>query len=182
MTTKELLEVLSRTKSAQMLEAIRNPPPPPEPPPPPVINWEERRMKKNKLLKKYTIIFTCCFATCLIFIALPINLADSSYGKGVILGLPPILFMTLSWVLGAWWAWDKETYIFLALTMGGIPFRLGFGVLWVWFVAPMPGLNMTALVMSMMAYWIMFTVIEISMIVDFGNRLPRNGTQIEEIK
>lgn len=136
-------------------------------------------MMKNKLVKKYLFIFTMCFVVCLLFIAVPINLADSSYGKGVILGLPPIMFMAASWVLGAWWAWDKDMYMFMALTLGMMPVRIGLGLMWVSIMGGLPGINMMALVMSMMAYWIVFTSLEIAMIVDFGNKVPRTSNQEE---
>ena len=179
MTTKELLETLNNTKTARALELARNPPPPPPPPPLPKINWIERNMEKNKLMWKHLKNLVICFGCLFIFLVLPVLIAFPDVGRSMLMGLPPMLFIAFSWMAGAWYAWDKETWTFMGLTLGAIPIRMAAGLCWSVFVVRLPGINEAAYFTGMMIFWIAFTIPEFGMLIDFGNKLPRHGEQIE---
>lgn len=95
------------------------------------------------------------------------------------MGLPPMLFIAFTWMVGAWYAWDKEMYTFMALTLGAMPIRLGIGLLWSVFVMKIPEIDTGAYFAGMMIFWTAFTIPEFGMLIDFGNKMPRNGEQIE---
>jgi len=171
MTTKELLETLSNCKFHQKYQEAKNPKPVQEIKKP-EINWEERREKKNKLFKKYLTIALYSLGILAFFIILPIWLVYPPYGKSFLLSLPPILFITLSWMGAAWWAWDKDKYIFMAVTFGAMPLRIGLGLFWVYICFSIPGINWMILIFSMMAGWVIFTIIEVAMVREFSIRLP----------
>jgi hypothetical protein len=96
-------------------------------------------------------------------------------GKTVLLAMPPILFITLSWMAGAWYTYDKNRQLGMLLTAGMIPVRLIFFIAWIWLVSHVPGLNTTILVVAMMVFWGLFTVPEIAMLVSFTNSLQRTS-------
>jgi len=179
MTTKELLEVLNNTKTARALELARNPPPPSPLPPLPEVNWIERKMEKNALMFKHLKNLTICFACLFAFMVLPVFLAYPTYGRSMLMGLPPMLFMAFTWMAGAWYAWDKEFPIFMALTLGAMPIRIAAACVWSVFALGIPGIDTGAYFAGMMIFWIAFTIPEFGMLIDFSNKLPRNGGQVE---
>lgn len=179
MTNKELLEVLSNTKTARALELARNPLPPPPPPPLPEVNWIERKMEKNTIMLRYLKILIYCFLGLMLFVIMPVLSAFPYVGRSMMMGLPPILFIAATWMAGAWYAWDKEFPIFMALTLGAMPIRIAAGCLWSVFAMGLPGIDVTAYFAGMMIFWIAFTIPEFGMLIDFSNKLPRNGGQVE---
>lgn len=180
MTTRELLETLNNTQMMKRMELARNPPPPPPEPPLPEINWTERKMEKNTLMLKHLKNLTYCFAGLFVFLVLPVFFAYPAYGRSMCMGLPPMLFIAFTWMAGAWYAWDKEMHVFMALTLGAMPIRLGVGCVWSIFVMQIPEINMAAYFAGMMIFWIAFTIPEFGMLIDFSNKLPRNGSQVEQ--
>ncbi|NIQ14678.1 MAG: hypothetical protein GTO02_09850 [Candidatus Dadabacteria bacterium] len=179
MTTKELLRTLGETKGAKAFELARNPPPPPAPPPLPVINWKERTAMKNTLIIKHLKILGGIFALLFAILVLPVMTAFPEIGKSMLMGLPPMLFIAFSWMVGAWYAWDKEFYIFIGLTLGAMPLRLGVGMLWAIFVMKIPEVHQLAFVLGMMIFWVAFTCSEFIMLLEFSNKLPKDGRQHE---
>ena len=95
------------------------------------------------------------------------------------MGLPPMLFIAFSWMAGAWYAWDKEFPMFMALTLGAMPIRIAAACVWSVFVMGIPEINTGAYFAGMMIFWIAFTVPEFGMLIDFSNKLPRSGGQVE---
>lgn len=179
MTTRELLETLNNTKTARAFELARNPPPPPPPPPLPEINWMERKMEKNKLMLKHLKNLMVCFGFLFVCLVLPVFVAFPDIGRSMLMGLPPMLFIAVSWMVGAWYAWDKDFYVFIALTLGVMPIRFVVGLFWSVFVIRIPQVDVLAYFIGMMIFWIAFTIPEFTMLIDFGNKLPRHGEQIE---
>lgn len=179
MTNAQLLDTLCNLKSAKALELARNPPPPPLAAPLPEINWVERQMKKNELMLKFMKILTCCFIGIFFFCVLPVFLAYPSVGRGMLLGLPPTVFMALSWVAGAWYAWDKDKSIFYACTMGAMPLRIGIGLMWSLFVLQLSDVNQGAYFIGAMVFWVAFTIVEVKILIEFSQRFPRDARQIE---
>ena len=170
MTNRELFEVLNRTKSVKAYiksqEPVKYPDPEIE-----VIDWHERKKMKNKLFLKYLSILGIALFTTMILFALPLVVAYPPYGKAFLLGVPPMFLVGLTWMAGAWWAWDKARAIFMAVTVGAMPIRIGFGLLWSVMILSLPDVNEAAYVFSMMLYWLIFTTIEISMIVEFTKKI-----------
>lgn len=179
MTTRELLEVLNNTKTAKALELARNPPPPPAPLPPPEINWIERTMEKNTLMKKHIKNLLLMFGFVAICFVLPVYVAFPEIGRSMLLGIPPMIFIALTWMAGAWYAWDKEFPIFMAMTLGAMPLRIGIGMVWSIFVFRIPALDIFAYFVGMMVFWVAFTFVEVYMLNDFSNKLPKTGAQVE---
>lgn len=179
MTNREFAEIFNNTKTAKAFELARNPPPPPPPPPLPKINWVERNMEKNKLMRKHLKNLVICFGCLFVFLILPVFVAFPDIGRSMLMGLPPMLFIAFSWMVGAWFAWDKEFYTFIALTLGAMPIRFAVGIFWSIFVLQIPTIDAGAYFAGMMIFWIAFTIPEFGMLIDFGNKFPRSWSQIE---
>lgn len=179
MTNRELLEVLSNTKTAKAFELARNPPPPPLPPPPPEVDWIERKMEKNKLMSKHIKNLLIMFVFVFLLFVLPVYAAFPEIGRSMLLGMPPMVFIALTWMVGAWYAWDKEFPIFMAMTLGAMPLRIAIGLFWSIFVLQIPTIDTFAYFMGMMIFWVAFTFVEIYMLNDFSNKLPKTGAQVE---
>lgn len=128
-----------------------------------------------KHLKNLMVVFAFVSIT----LILPVYAAFPEIGRSMLMGLPPMVFIAFSWMAGAWYAWDKEFSIFMALTLGAMPIRLGIGMLWSIFAFRIPGLDQGAYFTGMMIFWVAFTIVEFTMLIDFGNKLPRNGVQNE---
>jgi len=179
MTNRELLETLSNTKTARAFELARNPPPPLPPPPLPEVDWARRTMEKNTLMLKHCKNLIICFGLLLLTLVLPVFVAYPDVGRSMLMGLPPMLFIAATWMVGAWYAWDKEFPIFMSLTIGAMPIRFGVGLLWSIFAVNLPGVDQLAYFMGMMIFWIAFTIPEFTMLIDFSNKLPKSGGQVE---
>jgi hypothetical protein len=181
MTTKELLETLNNCKFCQDYIKATQQKPIEEPIEKelPKVNWNERKIMKNRILVKYLKIFGVIVLVSIIFLISPLWLASAPYGKGAMLSIPPMLFMSLTWLLSAWWAWDKDKYLFFCITMGGIPVRLVFGGIWAIIIVKMPGINLEIFVTFLMLFWVIFSIPEIAMLIEFSNKLPRHGNQEE---
>ncbi len=170
MTTKELLRTLSNCKThKRFIEARYGTKL--EQPEEIIIDWEERNKLKNQLFKKYVIISGVALML-LNILVFPIFLAHPPLGRGFMLSLPPMFLMCLSWMIGAWWAWDKSSYILMATVFGGVPVRLTLCLCYAFLVLSITGVMFDALIFSMMVYWIIFTVIEIAMIQEFTKKVP----------
>ena len=79
-----------------------------------------------------------------------------------------MLLCALSWMGGAWWAWDKDRYTFLAVTLGATPARLFLGLGWAWLVFSIPEVPFFVFVLGLMWHWLIFTVPELAMILELG--------------
>jgi hypothetical protein len=136
-------------------------------------------MTKNQIFVKYLKIMAALLVASLIFFVLPFMATAPHIGKSMIMGFTPILFIALTWMAAAWWAWDKDRGIFLAVTMGGIPIRMAFGLVWVAMcVQCVPDLDSGAMFLSMMVYWIIFTIPEIGMLQEMSKKLePTSQTE-----
>jgi hypothetical protein len=129
-------------------------------------------MKKNLMFGKYLAIMGLMMLVIVVLGIVPMWLAYPPYGKAMLLGMPPMLFIAMTWMVGCWWAYDKERYIFMTITMGAIPIRVFSCLVWSVFVMKIPELSVDAFVFSMMIYWMAFTATEIMMIQEFSNSLP----------
>lgn len=179
MNTREMLDTLSRCKFHQRYQQSLIPKPPPPKPALPVIDWKARQMLKNNMLWKYSKVMVGTFLALILFCVVPVMVAYPPYGQAMMLGMPPMMFMAFTWMAGAWWAWDKDRYIFMAATFGAMPIRFTVGLLWAVMMFNIPGMLADVMVFSMMGYWAVFTIIEVAMLVEFGDKLPRHADQVE---
>jgi len=161
-----------RQEEPAKLNASPAPDPPSAKPP---VDWKNRRMRKNKLFLKWLGVLgvTVCFTVfCVI---LPLLMAHPPFGKTVLLAIPPNLFVTLSWMAGAWYTYDKNYQLSMALTIGMTPVRLAFFVSWFWLVSYIPGLNMGVLAVTVIVFWGLFAVPEFAMLASFTKNLQRTS-------
>jgi len=140
------------------------------------------RRRTNRIFGKYCRIYAFLLSATAVLLVLPLWLVYPPYGKACLLGLLPMALCAFSWMLGAWWAWHKDTHILMAVTMGGIPVRIFLVVAWVWMGMLMPGIPTLALVLAMMWHWVVFTVPEIAMVYELSQykgtaRALRRGAQ-----
>lgn len=169
MHTKELLETLSNCKFYRnyakkefenKIQTLKK-----------EINWEQRIMTKNRIFKKYLITICGLFAFIVLFFIIPLLIACPSYGKAAMLGISPMFIMILSWMAGAWWAWDKPRHVFFCVTMGAVPIRLAFCLMWGVIVFTIPDVSQECFFVSMMGFWMLFTTVEIAMIQEMSNKI-----------
>ena len=85
-----------------------------------------------------------------------------------LLSLPPMLLVAVSWMAGAWWAWDKGRNTFMVATMGAVPLRMFFVLGWAWLVISIPGLPGKVFLPALMLHWVAFTIPEIAMLLEFN--------------
>jgi hypothetical protein len=169
--TRTVLETLDRTKLYRKYEPIEEPRVVVSPPTYPVINWTERKMTKNKLFLRYLLIMAGSTLALTLLLVIPTWLVSPAHGKGFLMGLPPMLCLALSWMVGAWWAWDKARHLFIGCTVCMTPMRMGIGLVWASMVLQLPGLDASAFVLGMMVYWVVYTTIEIAMIQHFSKKV-----------
>lgn len=172
MNTRELLEVLDRTKTAKRLQEVRHAPIVYPEQVWPEINWVERGMAKNRVFKKYLLLLFGTLGLLLLVFVAPLWAVYPPYGKGFLMALPPMILMASSWMAGAWWAWDKSRAIFAAVTVGGMPIRLGICLMWCFLVFQTPGLHEGMMIWAMMGSWVAFTALEIGMIQEMSKKAP----------
>jgi hypothetical protein len=73
-----------------------------------------------------------------------------------------------SWMLGAWWAWHRDNYMLMAVTMGAVPVRIFLVLGWVWLVISIPGVPVLAFVLGLMWHWLVFSVPEMGMLYELS--------------
>ena len=135
------------------------------------IDWWRRQIVKNIFLKKYLILTAIITISCLVLVVLPFSIAYVPFGKALILAMPPVLIISLSWSLATWWAIDKGHRLLYSVTVGAAPLRIAFGLGWVLLCAEIPGITITVLVLGMMIYWSMLMVPEIMLFFRFSQGL-----------
>lgn len=169
MTTKDLLETLNNTKIVQAYIKSQEPTQYPKIEVE-AVDWQKRKKMKNKLFIKYILILSSVLLVSMVF-ALPLISAYPPYGNALLLGGPPMFFISASWMTGAWWAWDKARMIFLAVTFGTMPLRMLIGLSWTALITNIPEINQPTFILSMMLYWIVFTVVEVAMFMEFTQKI-----------
>lgn len=135
------------------------------------IDWWRRQIVKNILLKKYLISTAIITISCLVLVVLPFSIAYIPFGKALLLAMPPMLIISLSWSLATWWAFDKGHRLLYSVTVGAAPLRIAFGLGWVLVCAEIPGINIIVLVLGMMIFWSMLMVPEVMLFFRFSQNL-----------
>jgi len=132
--------------------------------PPPARRWIDQVCRKYSMMIGWLLLGT------ILLIVVPLWLVNPSYGKACLLGAPPMVVGALSWMAGAWWAWDKDQRVLMAVTVGTVPARLFLGLAWVWVVMTLREVPLIPFVFSMMWYWMLFTVPEFVMLVELSQK------------
>jgi hypothetical protein len=170
MDNRELLRTLSGCKTYQKyLEGQQSAQPQPARPKTaePQAPRFKRRLRK-RVYRKYCFVVMALFAGAVVLVIAPLWLVHPPYGKALLLSLPPMALCAFSWMAGAWWAWDKDRFTFLAVTLGASPARLFLGLGWAWLVLSLHEIPFMVFVLGLMWHWFIFTVPEIAMIHQFN--------------
>lgn len=142
----------------------RLPSPESRPPPRPEQRWVDQ------LFRKYSLALGWLLLGSIVLIVLPLWVVHPPYGKASLLGIPPMLIGAFSWMAGAWWAWNKDQRVLMAVTLGAMPIRLFIGLAWVWIVLTLREIPVIPFVLAMMWYWILFAVPEFAMFLEVSQK------------
>lgn len=169
MKNNDLLQTLSGCRFYQdylQTQEAAKPPTPQEPKPSPLL----ARRQIDAIFRKYSLLLGGLLVSSVILLVLPLWLVSGAYGRACLLGLPPMIICALSWMAGAWWAWDKDQRVLMAITVGAMPLRILVVLSWVWLVLTIPEVPATPLVLCLMWYWILFAVPEFAMLMELSQR------------
>jgi len=146
---------------------------------PEIKDWAVRKASKNSVFLKHTKILGVIALASLILVTLPLFIVHPPYGKMFLLSISPMLIIAFSWMLGCWWAWDKEVSLLYIVTVGAMPVRgmVYFG--WMWLASTIPGVEVKVMVAAMIIYWILFIIPELAMFVEFSKKFPRSANITE---
>ncbi|UCG02770.1 MAG: hypothetical protein JSW11_02020, partial [Candidatus Heimdallarchaeota archaeon] len=87
------------------------------------INWENRISEKHRLFIKHVKILGILVLLSLVGIIIPLWIISPTVGKSLFISLPPMLFLTLSWMFPSWlFLYNKA--MLLPTTLGTIPLRI----------------------------------------------------------
>ncbi len=163
MTTKDMLETLDKTQSVQKASQPRTPLVRPAK----NIDWDHRISEKNRLFIRHIamLFILVLFSVMAILVSSPwINIGVI---KSLFLSLPPMLLLTLSWMIPGCWFLYKPALL-LPTTLGAIPIRMVWVVIFVYLVKTfLPHIEISVLVTGMMGHWVLFSIVEISMLHHF---------------
>lgn len=135
------------------------------------INWDQRADIKNQLIKSCLKTLLYCVLGSLAFFTLPAFIINIELGKAFLLALFPMLFMCLSWIIPVWKFFDRKAFL-LPLTIGAMPMRIGVCLSFILLVKRYsPEVDIAALVLGMMSYWLLFAFPELIMISNFTKTL-----------
>ena len=96
-----------------------------------------------------------------VFFALPLTIMDSEIGLGYIAGIPPQLFVTLSWIAGWEYAQRNCPDKVFAFTLGAMPIRFMVEVAWFLLLSEVDTISMGVAVGSAMMHFALFTIPQI---------------------
>ena len=181
MDNRELLRTLSGCKFYQNYLEAREPVEPPRPKPvrpkPSASRFHRRR--RNRVYRKYCLLIGGLVVGSLVLIISPLWLVHPPYAKAFLLSLPPMALCAVSWMAGAWWAWDRDKYTLMAVTVGATPARLFLGLGWAWLVLSTFAIPTLVFVIGLMWHWLIFTVPELAMVHELNQsaRAKRPSTK-----
>jgi hypothetical protein len=181
MDNRELLRTLSGCKFYQEYLEAQQPVEPLSRKPEKVLappKWGGKR-RKRRLYRKYCLLLGALLLGLVALVILPLWLVYPPYGEAFLLSVPPMLLCALSWMSGAWWAWDKDRYVFLAVTLGATPARLFLALGWAWLVLTIPGVPCFVFALGLMWHWLVFTAAEVAMMHELGRHVPVKRTRAD---
>tara|TARA_R110000803_G_scaffold192790_1_gene255676 strand:+ start:142 stop:528 length:387 start_codon:yes stop_codon:yes gene_type:complete len=97
-------------------------------------------------------------ALSLVFFSLPLMLMDSEIALGYIAGIPPQLFVTLSWIAGWEYAQRNCPDKVFAFTLGAMPIRFMVEVAWFVLLSEVSTINIGVAVGSAMMHFALYTI------------------------
>tara|TARA_R110000782_G_scaffold79667_1_gene158120 strand:- start:1408 stop:1794 length:387 start_codon:yes stop_codon:yes gene_type:complete len=97
-------------------------------------------------------------ALSLVFFFLPLMLMDSEIALGYIAGIPPQLFVTLSWIAGWEYAQRNCPDKVFAFTLGAMPIRFMVEVAWFVLLSEVSTINIGVAVGSAMMHFALYTI------------------------
>ena len=100
-------------------------------------------------------------ALSIVFFALPLTIMDSDVGFGYIAGIPPQLFVTLTWIAGWEYARRNCPEKVLDFTIGAMPIRFLVEVAWFLLLTQMENVNIAVAVGSAIMHFALFTIPQI---------------------
>lgn len=161
LTAKELLHVLDNTKTAQRSRKKATIPVPRE------VNWVQRVREKRHLFIKHIYILVALMLSSLLGIIVPLWIISPEIGRSVFISLPPMLFVTLSWMIPSW-LFLHNNALLLSTTVGVVPIRIGLVTLFSWIILiHAPGVIFYVFFIGMMWHWSLFMIPEILMLHNF---------------
>lgn len=171
MSIRELMRTLEKGRQEKLARARAAKPSSEKPP----IDWKRRRRTRNRIFFRWFGLLAAMVGFSVVFVILPLWLVHPPLGETVLLAMPPTLFIAASWMLGAWYTYDKSRELALTLTVGMMPVRFAFFAAWVWLVHTIPGVDFRALIVAMMVFWVLFSIPEFAMLAGFTKHLQRTA-------
>tara|TARA_A100000172_G_scaffold46213_1_gene28600 strand:+ start:3464 stop:3841 length:378 start_codon:yes stop_codon:yes gene_type:complete len=110
------------------------------------------------ILKQYIKAVTLILGVSLLLFAAPLYLVDPSLSVGYICGIPPQVFVSLSWVWGAWYAFKNCPEKVFQFTLSFIPIRMGVEVAWFLMVAQNSDISLAVAVGSGIMHFALFMI------------------------
>jgi hypothetical protein len=168
MNNMDLLRTLSDCRFYQRYLEAQEPakPLPPKPKNARQLDPQSRRRVANRVFRKYCLVTGGLLLGAIVLVVSPLWLVHPPYGKTLLLTLPCTVLCALSWMTGAWWAWDKDRWLFMAVTLGAVPVRLFLMLGWVLLVASICEIPFLVFVLGLMWHWLFFTVPEFAMLLE----------------
>ncbi len=96
-----------------------------------------------------------------VFFAFPLTIMDSEIGLGYMAGIPPQLFVTISWIAGWEYAQRNCPDKVFAFTIGAMPIRFMVEVAWFLLLSEVDTISMGVAVGSAMMHFALFTIPQI---------------------
>lgn len=163
MTTKNMLETLDSTKMVQKASQSSTPLGRPAK----IIDWPHRLKEKNRLFYRHITLLFILVTLSIVAINISRFWINTNTVQSLFLSLPPILLLILSWIIPGW-LFLYNPALLLPTTLGAIPIHIVWIVAFVYLVKTfLPHIEISVLVTGMMGHWVLFSIVEISMLHHF---------------
>ena len=116
---------------------------------------------KQYSLKSYFYILSAICGLSLFLFAVPLSWIDLDVSLAYILGIPPQLFVSISWVLGAWYGQKYYPDKIFLFTFGFIPIRFAIEVGWFLLLMQIANFNLGIAIASAIVHFSLFTIPQI---------------------
>ena len=160
MTIRDLLETLGRATAPKVSERVD--------PPVKKIDWDQRKKEKYYWFKKQVNMLGGLALLSLIGIIIPLWIVSPAIGKSLFISLPPMAFLTLSWMVPAWiFFYDKK--LLYPTTVGAAPIRIVIAAIFsYWVFVYIPSVVFHVFFFGMMWHWVLFFIPEAIMLHHFS--------------
>ncbi len=129
-----------------------------------------RKQEKWDVFSKFSKYIAGIVIASLICLVLPLWLANEALGKALLISIPPMLLVSLSWMAGMWKFFDDDHNILLIATVGMIPVRMAVVVAFTLALTWYSNVLIGAFVIGMIIHWALFAVPEMLMMHRFGKQ------------